>query len=356
MADEQFQERTEKATPRRKQKAREEGKVCRSQELNSAVMLCLGASTLYVLGPMLADQLKELMTFVFSQAPLMNTTNESIMAFFSQRVINFFILLAPIFAILLIVAYGINLLQVGFLFTTKTLEPKLDKLDITKGIKKLLSVRSLVELTRDIIKISLIAYVGYKSITAELDTFYNLSDNSVAVFAGAMGKMALTTVLELGAVILILALFDYAFQKYDFEKNIKMSKQDIRDEMKDTEGSPQVKSRIRQIQREMSRKRMMEEIPKADVVVTNPTRIAVALKYDTDVMDAPMVVAKGERIIAAKIKEIAKAAGVPIVENRPLARALFRMCDIGSYVPAKLYRAVAEVLAYIYRQKGIEVN
>ena len=155
MADEQFQERTEKATPRRKQKAREEGKVCRSQELISAVVLCLGASTLYILGPMLADQLKELMTHIFSQAPLMDADNESIMAFFSQRVINFFILLAPIFAILVIVAYGINLLQVGFLFTTKTLEPKLDKLDITKGIKKLLSVRSLVELTRDIIKISL---------------------------------------------------------------------------------------------------------------------------------------------------------------------------------------------------------
>ncbi len=356
MADEQFQEKSEKATPRRKEKAREEGKVCRSMELNSAVMLCLGAATLYIVGPMLGNQLKDLMTHIFSQAPLMNITNESIMAFFSQRVINFFILMAPIFAVLMVVAYSINLLQVGFLFTTKTLEPKLDKLDITKGIKKLVSIRSLVQLVRDVIKISLIAYVGYRSITAELDTFYNLADNSVAVFAGAMGKMALTTVLELGAVILILALFDYAYQKYDFEKNIKMSKQDIRDENKDTEGSPQVKSRIRQIQREMSRKRMMQEIPNADVVITNPTQIAVALKYNTDAMEAPMVVAKGERIIAAKIKEIAKEAGVPIVENKPLARALFKMCDIGSYVPGNLYRAVAEVLAYVYRQKGVEVN
>lgn len=356
MADEQFQEKTEKATPRRKEKAREEGKVCRSMELNSAVMLCLGAATLYVMGPALADQLKGLMIYVFSQAPLMSTTNESIIYFFTRRVINFFVLMAPIFAILMIVAYGINLLQVGFLFTTKTLEPKLDKLDITKGLKKLFSIRSVVELTRDVIKISLIAYVGYRSITSELSTFYNLADNSVAVFAGTMSKIALTTVLELGAVILILALFDYAYQKYDFEKSIKMSKQDIKDEMKDTEGSPQIKSRIRQIQREMSRKRMMEEIPKADVVVTNPTRIAVALKYDTDAMDAPMVVAKGERIVAAKIKEIAKAAGVPIVENKPLARALFSMCDIGSYVPGTLYRAVAEVLAFVYRKKGVEVN
>jgi len=356
MAESGYQERTEKATPRRKQKAREEGKVSRSMELNSAVILCLGAATIYIMGPLMADQLKELMTYIFSRAPLMDASHESIMAFFSDRVLNFFILMAPIFAILILIAYGINVLQVGFLFTTKTLEPKLDKLDITKGIKRLFSIRSLVQLVRDVIKISLIGYVGYTSIEAQLDTFYKLSDNSVSVFSGAMGQLALTTVLKLGAIILILALFDYAYQKYEFEKNIKMSKQEIRDEMKDTEGSPQVKSRIRQIQREMSRKRMMEEIPKADVVVTNPTHLAVALKYDSAKMDAPMVVAKGERIIAEKIKEVARLHGVPVIENRPLARALFRMCDIGSYVPEKLYRAVAELLAYVYRQKGIEVG
>ena len=155
--------------------------------------------------------------------------------------------------------------------------------------------------------------------------------------------------------MLLLAVFDYAYQRYDFEKSIKMSKQEILDEYKDTEGSPQIKSRIRQIQREMSRKRMMQEIPKADVVITNPTHIAVALKYNPDEMDAPMVVAKGERLIAERIKEIAVEAGVPIVENRPLARALNNMCEIGSYVPATLYRAVAEVLAYVYRLKGAKV-
>jgi flagellar biosynthetic protein FlhB len=166
-----------------------------------------------------------------------------------------------------------------------------------------------------------------------------------------MGTMALTTALKIGVVMLILAVFDYAFQRYDFEKNIRMSKQEVKEELKDTEGSPQIKARIRQVQREMSRKRMIQEIPKADVVVTNPTHIAVALKYEQDTMDAPMVVAKGERLIAEKIKEIAHEAGVPVVENRPLARALFNLCEIGSYVPAKLYRAVAEVLAYVYRQK-----
>ncbi|MCX6827285.1 MAG: EscU/YscU/HrcU family type III secretion system export apparatus switch protein, partial [candidate division Zixibacteria bacterium] len=156
-------------------------------------------------------------------------------------------------------------------------------------------------------------------------------------------------------VLVALAILDYAYQKYDYEKSIRMSKQEIRDEYKDTEGSPEIKSRVRQIQREISRKRMMQEIPKADVVVTNPTHIAVALKYNPDEMDAPMVVAKGERLIAEKIKEIAVEAGIPIVENRPLARALFNICEIGAYVPAKLYRAVAEVLAYVYRLKGVGV-
>lgn len=356
MAEEQFQERTEKATPRRRRKAREEGKVARSQELNSAVILCLGTVTIYFVGPLLITQLRQFMTHIFNEAPRMAADFDSILALFSSNILTFFFLMGPILIILVLIAYGINVLQVGILFTGKGLEPKLDKLNIVNGIKRVFSIRSLVELTRDVIKLILIAVVGYLSIKSQLDTFFTLSDNSITVFAGAMGKMALKTTLQIGAVILFLALFDYAFQRYDFEKNIKMSKQEIRDELKDTEGSPQNKARIRQIQRELSRKRMMQEIPKADVVITNPTHIAIALKYEQKEMDAPMVVAKGERLVAEKIKEIAEAAGVPIVENRPLARALFNLCEIGSYVPAKLYRAVAEVLAYVYRLRGEKVS
>ncbi|UCD17099.1 MAG: flagellar biosynthesis protein FlhB [Candidatus Zixiibacteriota bacterium] len=355
MAEEQFQERTEKATPRRRQKAREEGRVARSQELNSAVMLCLGALTLYFVGPLLVDQLQRFMVFSFSEAPNMMVTPDSLVAFFSSKILTFFAMLGPVFVILMLIAYGINVLQVGVLFTGKPLEPKVDKLNLANGIKRLFSVRSMVELARDTLKLLLIAFVGYKVVSAQLDVFFLLSDNSVSVFAGTMGKMALTTTLQIGAVILLLALFDYAFQKYDFEKNIRMSKQDIRDESKDTEGSPQTKARVRQVQREMSRKRMMQEIPRADVVVTNPTHIAIALKYQPDLMEAPMVVAKGQRLVAEKIKQVAADAGIPIVENKPLARALFNMCDIGSYVPAKLYRAVAEVLAYVYRLKEVGV-
>jgi len=356
MAEESFQERTEKATPQRRQKARQEGRVARSQELNSAVLLCLGITTIYFIGPALATQLKQLMIYLFSEAPGIVINSNTIVKFFTSIIITFFIFLGPILIILTAIAYGINVLQVGILFTSKPLEPKLDKLNIVNGVKRLISVRSMVELVRDVIKVILIGIVGYISIKSQMDSFYTLSDKSVGLFAGQLSLHALRVALQIGVVMLILALLDYAYQKYDFEKNIRMSKQEIKEEMKDYEGSPQTKARVRRIQREMSNQRMMKEIPNADVVITNPTHIAIALKYDQNKMDAPTVVAKGERLLAEKIKELAKEAGVPIVENKPLARGLFNMCEIGSYVPAQLFRAVAEVLAYVYRLKSKKVK
>ncbi|MFH2036181.1 MAG: flagellar biosynthesis protein FlhB [Candidatus Zixiibacteriota bacterium] len=355
MAEESLQDRTEKATPRRREKAREEGRVARSNELNSAVILMLGLTTIYLLGPLLGDQIKQFMVYIFSEAPNIQCDMDSIIKFMTSNIINFFLLLGPILAVLAIIAYGINVLQVGFMVTGKPMEPKFDKLNPINGLKKLISVKSLVELTRDVLKLILIGVVAYLSISSNLNEFYKLSDSTVGMFAGTMSAMALKTALQIGVVILILAFLDYAFQKYDFEKQIKMSKQDIREESKETEGSPETRSRIRQAQREMVRRRMMQEIPKADVVITNPTHIAIAIKYDQNNMDAPTVVAKGERLIAEKIKEVARAAGVPIVENKPLARALFSLCDIGSTIPGKLYKAVAEVLAYVYRLKGEKV-
>jgi flagellar biosynthetic protein FlhB len=167
-----------------------------------------------------------------------------------------------------------------------------------------------------------------------------------------MGKLALGVALKIGVVILFIAILDYAYQKYEFEKSIKMSKQEVKDEYKDTEGNPQLKARVRQIQREMSRRRMAEAVPTADVVITNPTHLAVALKYDPEEMAAPYVIAKGERLIAQRIKEIALQNNIPVIEDKPLARALFKLCDIGQAVPANMYRAVAEVLAYVYRLRG----
>jgi flagellar biosynthetic protein FlhB len=209
----------------------------------------------------------------------------------------------------------------------------------------------MVEMIRDIIKIILIAIVTYYTVAGWMPKLMTLGDATVGEYATTLGTLALILAIKISIVLLIVALFDFAFQRYDYATNLKMSKQEVKEELKETEGNPQLKGRIRQVQREMARQRMMSEIPKADVVVTNPVHLAVALKYDPKDMPSPMVVAKGQRLIAEKIKEIAKENGVPVIENRPLAQSLFKMVDVGELIPNTLYRAVAEVLAYVYRLK-----
>ncbi len=351
MADQGFQERTEKATSRRRTKAREEGKVAKSMELNSAAILCLGFLSLWMMGPHLAKQTMQLMSYTMANAPQIALADPTFARVFADNMLKFFIILGPVFALVVMVAFGVNVAQVGFKITPKSMELKLDKLNLVNGLKRLVSLRSLVQLVRDSIKLFIIGFVAYKVIKSEFSSFFLLPDMSVVQLATMMGKMALMLVIKIGAVILAIAILDYIYQRYEFEKSIKMSKQDLRDEYKDTEGSPQIKSRVRQLQRQMARNRMMGAVPTADVVVTNPTHLAVALKYDPSEMTAPVVVAKGERLIAQRIKEIAIEHGIPVIEDKPLARALFKMCDVGQLIPANLYNAVAELLAYVYRMK-----
>ncbi|MEW5995538.1 MAG: EscU/YscU/HrcU family type III secretion system export apparatus switch protein, partial [Candidatus Zixiibacteriota bacterium] len=263
-----------------------------------------------------------------------------------------FTILLPIFAVMTVVAFGVNVAQVGFKITPKAMEPRFDKLNLAKGIKRILSVKSLAQLVRDTLKLIVVGVVAYLAIRSEFESFFTLPDQGVSQLAIAMGKLALVLALKIGLVILALAILDYLYQRYEYEKSIRMSRQELKDELKDTEGSPQLKARVRQVQREMARSRMMRAVPTADVVVTNPTEIAVALKYEPEAMSAPFVVAKGERLIAQRIRELAREYDIPVVENKPLARALFKMCDVGQMIPLDLYRAVAEVLAYVYRLKG----
>lgn len=356
MAEQGFQERTEKATPKRRQKAREEGKVVKSMELNSAAMIMFGFLTLFMLGPYFAEQTMSIMKYAMGNAPTLANSDPSFLTVFTDSMTKFFLLLGPLFAIMTVVAFGINVVQVGFKISPKAMELKFDKLNPINGFKRLFSLKSLVHMVRDTIKLLVIGLIAYLVIKSEFDSFFLLPDMTVAQFAGTMGKLSLMLALKMGAVILIIAALDYAYQKYEFEKSIKMSKQDLKDEYKDTEGSPQMKSRVRQIQREMARSRMMKAVPLADVVVTNPTHLAVALKYDPDKMDAPFVLAKGERLIAQKIKQMAYEHDIPVIEDKPLARALFKMCVVGSMVPANLFKAVAEVLAYVYKLKGKGVS
>jgi len=352
MPEQDFQERTEKATARRRRKAREEGKVARSQELNSAAMLLLGSLTLWMLGPHLSGQIKDLMSYTMSNAPSLASADPTYIKVFGDYVLRFFLIMMPVFAVVSVIALTANVAQVGFKITPKAMEPKFEKLDVLKGLKRLFGVRSLVQLVRDTIKLAIVAFVAYNAIANEFNTFFQLPNMTVGELAGAMGKLALVLGLKVGAMMIAIAVLDYIYQKYEFEKSIKMSKQDLKDEHKETEGSPQIKARVRQIQREMARQRMMAAVPLADAVVTNPTHIAVALKYEPEQGNAPYVLAKGERLIAERIKEIAREHDIPIIEDKPLARALFRMCDIGDFVPSQLYRAVAELLAYVYRLKG----
>ena len=352
MPEQDFQERTEKATVRRRRKAREEGQVARSTEINAGGVICLGFLTLYLMGPHVGAQLMQLMSHTMVNAPIIATADPTFLKVFGDSMLRFFTILMPVFTVMVVVAFGVNVVQVGFMVTPKAIEPKPEKLNLIKGLKRILSLKSLVTLIRDTLKLVIVGFVAYLAIKSEFESFFLLPDQSVSQLAVAMGKLALMLALKIGLVILVLAVLDYLYQKYEFEKSIRMSKQDLKDEYKDTEGSPQLKARVRQLQREMSRSRMMKAVPTADVVVTNPTEVAVALKYEPEEMKAPYVVAKGERLIAQKIRELAREHDIPVVENRSLARALFKMCDVGQMVPMNLYRAVAEVLAYVYRLKG----
>jgi len=356
MAEQDFQERTERATTRRREKAREEGKVAKSVELNAAVIIILGFLTLFMLGPTLVSQIKQMMKYVMSNAPLLAVSDPTFYQIFGDTIVRFFIMLLPVFAVLSVIAIATNVAQVGFKITPKTLELKFDKLNVVNGLKRLVSLKSLFDSVKNAVKLLVIGFVAYKVISSEFESFFALPDMTIPELAAAMGKNALFLALKLGMVILVIAVLDYIYQKYEYEKSIKMSKQDLKDEYKETEGNPQIRSRTRQLQREMSRNRMIAEIPKADVVVTNPTELAVALKYNKDSMSAPVVIAKGERLIAQKIKEIAREHDIPIVENKPLARTLFKMCEVGDMIPANLYRAVAEVLAYVYNLKNKVVS
>lgn len=325
-------------------------------ELNSAAVIGLGFLTLYLVGPHIGDQLMGLMRHTMAHAPATVSMDPTLSTVIGDNMLRFFAVLAPIFAVMTVVAIGANVAQVGFMITPKALEPKFDKLNLVSGFKRLFSAKSLVQLVRDSLKLIVIGLVAYLSIKSEFASFFLLPDQSMSQFAAAMGKLALVLSLRLGLVILVLAILDFLYQRYEFERSIRMSRQELKDEFRDTEGSPQLKTRVRQIQRDMSRRRMMKAVPTADVVITNPTELAVALRYEPLKANAPYVVAKGERLIAQKIKQIAQEHAIPVVENKPLARALFKLCDVGQLIPLNLYRAVAEVLAYVYRLKGKAVS
>ncbi|UTR15083.1 flagellar biosynthesis protein FlhB [Salipaludibacillus sp. LMS25] len=343
------QEKTEKATPKKKKESREKGQVAKSTDVNTAFILLFVFLFFWLIGSFVVDQLTSILRFTFTDYLLINLTEENLHKMFMDYLYQAAVATMPVMLIAAIAGIFSNYLQVGVLFAPEAIKMKLSKVDPIKGFKRIFSVRALVEFLKSMLKISLVGLVTGSVLWFFLDDLLKLGLYSVGAGTILIGKLIVIMGLAVGGLLLFIAVLDYMYQKYDHEKNIKMSKQDIKDEHKKSEGDPLIKSKIKEKQRQMAMSRMMAEVPKADVVITNPTHYAVALKYDDTTMNAPIIVAKGVDYIALKVINIAKNNNVMTVENRPLARALYAQAEIGDQVPEDLFKGVAEVLAYVYR-------
>ncbi|TWI72402.1 flagellar biosynthetic protein FlhB [Desulfobotulus alkaliphilus] len=352
MPEESGQEKTEDATPKKRQQSREEGQVAKSTEVPSVVVLLIGVATLYAMASMYYERLTNVMrqSLTFSSVPEVHI--QQALLWMTTYGMQAFWVIAPLLLAVFLASFFANAFQVGFVLAWKAIEPKASKISPIKGFGRIFSKKSLMELFKSILKITIIFYVSWRAVKGEMPHMMRLYDHNVATILLFIVKISFKIFLWVLLAMVFVALLDLIFQRWNFDQQIKMTKQEVKDEGKQTEGDPLIKSRIRQLQFEASKKRMMQDVPKADVVVTNPTHIAVALKYDAINMQSPEVLAKGAGSMAERIRAVAKEAGVPIVENKPLARNLFQWVEVGQAIPADLYQAVAEVLAYVYKLKG----
>lgn len=352
-----FQEKTEPATPKKKQDARKKGKTVKSMEMNSAFLLMFGMLILYMSGAKLASEISVFMRNIFISAPTFQLNLDNLHKLLIESFVTVGIIVGPLAIGLLAVGLLVSFTQVGFIFTLEPMKPKSSKINPLNGIKNnMLSRRAAVELLKNLIKVFVIGLVAYFALKGIIEESMYLMDSNVRSVINFMVKASISVAVKVAIAFIILAVFDYLYQRFEYEKDLKMTKHEVKEENKTTEGDPMVKSRIRSIQREIAYKRMMQDVPKADVVVTNPTHIAVAIQYDQDKMGAPKVVAKGAEKTAQRIKEIAQEHNVPIVEDKFLARTLYKTVEVGEQIPEKLFQAVAEILAYIYRLKNKKVN
>ena len=343
-------EKTEEPTGKRKEEARGKGQVAKSVEINSAFVILAGFFALKIFTPLIYMEIANFMRLTYSTIIRNDLTMVSTHLFFIEFAMVFLKSVLPMMLVIMIMSVIANMLQVGFNFTTEPIMPKLSKINPISGLGRLFSKRSLVELIKSFIKIGVIGYFIYRFISKETMQLPKFINQDLLDTLPQVGNLILDLAFQTGAVILVLAVLDYFYQWWEHNKSLKMSKHEVKQEFKQSEGDPQLKGKIKERQRAMAMQRMMQEIPQASVVVTNPTHYAVALRYEKD-MVAPIVIAKGQDFLAQRIKELAKEHSVTIVENKPLARSLYSATEIGGAVPADLYQAVAEVLAYVYRLK-----
>ena len=348
MSDESFGERTEPATPRKREKARESGQVARSQDMNTAVLLLGALLILNFYGGKILEQMSLLNIKLLSNLHVPQLTPDNIRSYTGYGLLVVMQMLLPLLAGLFVLAIVVNLLQVGPGLSPSVFAPKASRFNPINGFRRMFSMRGTMKLVMSLVKIVIIAAVLYwtvKDKVSEIIPTMQMDIGSILVY---VGQSCFTLGVRISVVLLILAILDYVYQRWQYESDIKMTKQEVKDEMKRYEGDPKIKERRIQTQRAIAYQRMMHSVPKANVVITNPTELAVALQYEREEMDAPKLVAKGAGYIARKIREIAVANGIPIVEKKPLAQAIYRSVAVGQHIPPDLYQAVAEVLAYVY--------
>jgi len=355
-------EKTEPATAKKLEDARKEGQVSKSKDLGNFIMLFTLFLTLKLFLSYFGSGLLESFQMVYGRIADLTANgyqdfNLGYMGTLIKIVmIKILLILLPIFLISVLVAFLTDLFQVKWKVTTKPLKPKFSKINPLSGFKRIFSARTLVELVKSIAIILVITFLTYSELKDQLSYLFILYQLTIFDALSFIGTTIINLGLKISAVLLIVGLADLIYQKHKFKEDMKMTKQEVKDEYKNAEGDPQIKGQIRRKMQEASRRRMMQSVPKADVVITNPTHFAVAVQYDPKKASAPVVVAKGEDFLAQRIKEIAREADVEIVENKPLARALYYNVDIGGMVPPELYQAVAEVLAFVYKVKNKVYN
>ncbi|HSB53692.1 MAG TPA: flagellar biosynthesis protein FlhB [Gemmatimonadales bacterium] len=353
MAGDDGQERTEAPTQKRRDEARKEGRVPRSQEISGATLLLAGTGTLAAVGgAALATQAVHLLGTGAAHLTALPLSDSDVIRMLRELGRSALLAMLPFLLGVGAITLLVNAIQARGVITIDPVMPKFSHIDPVSGLKRLFSIESLFAVLKAVLKLLVIGWVAWLVFRGAWPRILSTSGAEVPTILGVTRALAIRLAFMVGLAFLVVAAIDYGFQIWQYEKSLKMTKQEITQEFRESEGDPALKGRIRQLQRQMAKKRMMGKVATADVVVTNPTHIAVALKYDPLVAPAPIVVAMGERLLAQRIKELAYQAGVPVIENKPLARALFAGAKVGSPVPPALYVAVAEVIAFVFGRKG----
>lgn len=349
------EDKTEQPTPHRLREARKRGQVMKSMELNAAINMAGMVAFFLLFWPFFQDGLFAMLNHYLGVLTLEVISGEFPIHMIVHLSLHQYMgLILPFLVVAFILGFFSNVIQVGFLVSTESLKPQLNRLNPVEGFKRILSRRSLFEMVKSVLKVVIFALVGYFYLRSQLPPLLLLLGQEMWVSAGMLARVLVGLAFRVAALFFVLAIIDFIYQRHEFIKNLRMSRRDVKDEYKQLEGDPHVRSRLKERQRAMARERSVAQVPDATVVVTNPTELAVALRYEEQENEAPVVLAKGAGVLAQRIREVARDHDVPVVQNPPVARLLYREVDIGEEIPANLYQAVAEILALVYRMQEKE--